>query len=327
MDEKTAKHFKLLGRVVAKALQDQRLLDLPLSPVFYRVLLGRRVDIFDLKRVDPAMGSSLERLHAAERGAAVAGPDAVAIIDGASIEDLCLSFVLPGRPEYELRPNGADIAVTTENLKDYVEAVVDATLGSGVSLQVEAFRAGFEEIFPLSALKPFYIDEIEAMVCGTGESWTIDGLSSVIKFDHGYTASHPVVKALLEVLVELDPVDQRRFLRFVTGTPRLPAGGLGALQPRLTVVRKLSHASSGIDAAVLASSLPGGSSYQNEAGNTASLGSLPAGGLPRSVADGDLPSVMTCANYLKLPPYSTKEILKERLMFAVREGQGSFDLS
>lgn len=34
----------------------------------------------------------------------------------------------------------------------------------------------------------------------------------------------------------------RRFLRFVTGTPRLPPGGLAALQPRLTVVRKLSQA-------------------------------------------------------------------------------------
>lgn len=33
-----------------------------------------------------------------------------------------------------------------------------------------------------------------------------------------------------------------RFLRFVTGTPRLPPGGLAALQPRLTVVRKLSQA-------------------------------------------------------------------------------------
>lgn len=36
---------------------------------------------------------------------------------------------------------------------------------------------------------------------------------------------------------------------------------------------------------------------------------------------------MTCANYLKLPPYSCKEALRERLLYAIREGQGSFDLS
>jgi E3 ubiquitin-protein ligase TRIP12 len=54
-------------------------------------------------------------------------------------------------------------------------------------------------------------------------------------------------------------------------------------------------------------------------------GSAPGGG--RSLADGDLPSVMTCVNYIKLPPYSSKEVARERLLFAIREGQGSFDLS
>ena len=38
------------------------------------------------------------------------------------------------------------------------------------------------------------------------------------------------------MLSELDGADQRRFLRFVTGCPRLPPGGLAALQPRLTLL-------------------------------------------------------------------------------------------
>lgn len=38
-------------------------------------------------------------------------------------------------------------------------------------------------------------------------------------------------------------------------------------------------------------------------------------------ADNILPSVMTCANYLKMPSYSSKEIVKERLKMAVDEGQ------
>ena len=33
------KYFKLLGRAMAKALQDNRLLDIPLSYVFYRYTL------------------------------------------------------------------------------------------------------------------------------------------------------------------------------------------------------------------------------------------------------------------------------------------------
>lgn len=44
-------------------------------------------------------------------------------------------------------------------------------------------------------------------------------------------------------------------------------------------------------------------------------------------ADDYLPSVMTCVNYLKLPEYSTKEVMREKLRVAMKEGVGSFHLS
>ncbi len=37
--------------------------------------------------------------------------------------------------------------------------------------------------------------------------------------------------------------------------------------------------------------------------------------------------VMTCANYLKLPEYDNADILRERLLVAVHEADGSFHLS
>jgi E3 ubiquitin-protein ligase TRIP12 len=43
--------------------------------------------------------------------------------------------------------------------------------------------------------------------------------------------------------------------------------------------------------------------------------------------DAYLPSVMTCANYVKLPDYSSKEMMRERLLTAISEGQGAFYLS
>ncbi len=66
-----------------------------------------------------------------------------------------------------------------------------------------------------------------------------------------------------------------------------------ALQPRLTVVRKHSTASASL-----------GESLGSSLG--ASLGA--GGGAASTAADGDLPSVMTCANYIKLPPYSSFEV-------------------
>ena len=128
-------------------------------------------------------------------------------------------------------------------------------------------------------------------------------LTECITFDHGYNTQSPPVKNFCDILSGFNGDQQRAFMRFVTGAPRLPPGGLAALQPRLTVVCKQPSSAVGLGA-----------------------DSPPvAAGTP--LADGDLPSAMTCASYLKLPPYSCKEIMSERLIYAMTEGQGSFDLS
>lgn len=41
----------------------------------------------------------------------------------------------------------------------------------------------------------------------------------------------------------------------------------------------------------------------------------------------DLPTVMTCQNYLKLPEYNSMDILKEKLFLAMEEGGNEFHLS
>lgn len=48
---------------------------------------------------------------------------------------------------------------------------------------------------------------------------------------------------------------------------------------------------------------------------------------PPFVSDDYLPSVMTCVNYLKLPDYTTVDVLRRRLFTAIKEGQGAFHLS
>ena len=53
-----------------------------------------------------------------------------------------------------------------------------------------------------------------------------------------------------------------------------------------------------------------GDGWQHPTGGSGTaLGTTPPGaaaGMGTTLADRDLPSVMTCANYLKLPPYSCK---------------------
>jgi len=205
-----------------------------------------------------------------------------------------------------------------------------------------AFRSGLAELIPLKPLffsaKLFSPSEVEILLCGGGDGnddeeddeendeendkgieadvvekkgrngggngsgnlqsrtmtsrrWSVDQLEKAFKFDHGYTAQSEPIRFFLEILAEFKAGNRRKFLMFMTGSPRLPPSGLGSLIPQPTIVRK--HLT---NAAVKS-------------------------------CDGDLISVMTCANYIKLPPYSTKAIMRERLLFVINEGQGSFDLS
>ncbi|KAI3736382.1 hypothetical protein L6452_15921 [Arctium lappa] len=303
---KVIEYFRLLGCVMAKALQDGRLLDLPLSTAFYKLVLGQELDLHDVSSFDAELGKTLQELQALvcrkQYLESMPGHDRNEPHDltfrGAPIEDLCLDFTLPGYPDFVLKP--ADEDVTIDNLEEYVSLVVAATVKTGIMRQMDAFRAGFNQVFDVSALQIFSPNELDYLLCGHRELWETDELVEHIKFDHGYTSKSPAIVNLLEIMGEFNPEQQRAFCQFVTGAPRLPPGGLAVLNPKLTIVRKLSSTAS------------------NVASNAAGLS---------EPADDDLPSVMTCANYLKLPPYSTKEIMHKQLLYAINEGQGSFDLS
>ncbi|XP_057966486.1 E3 ubiquitin-protein ligase UPL3 [Malania oleifera] len=303
---KVIEYFRLLGRVMAKALQDGRLLDLPLSTAFYKLVLGQELDLHDILSFDAEFGKVLQELqvlvYRKQYLESMGGGNRDAIADlrfrGAPIEDLCLDFTLPGYPDYILKPGEENVDIS--NLEEYVSVVVDATVKTGILRQMESFRAGFNQVFDISSLQIFSPHELDYLLCGRRELWEAETLVDHIKFDHGYTAKSPAIINLLEIMGEFTPELQRAFCQFVTGAPRLPPGGLAVLNPKLTIVRK----------------------HSSTASNTASNGSGPS-----ESADDDLPSVMTCANYLKLPPYSTKEIMYKKLLYAISEGQGSFDLS
>ncbi len=43
--------------------------------------------------------------------------------------------------------------------------------------------------------------------------------------DHGYSHDSRAIQFLFEVLSDFDTLEQRQFIQFVTGSPRLPVGG------------------------------------------------------------------------------------------------------
>lgn len=88
------KYFRFLGRSMARALLDGRLMDLNVNPVFFRVVRGGALDLYDLRLVDRGLGMTVEKLQAACHQAS--GTDEPALIDGIPVEDLYIAFMLPG---------------------------------------------------------------------------------------------------------------------------------------------------------------------------------------------------------------------------------------
>jgi E3 ubiquitin-protein ligase NEDD4 len=62
----------------------------------------------------------------------------------------------------ELIPGGADMPVTQDNKKEYVDAVVEYRISKRVKEQFEAFMSGFSELIPQELITVF--DERSVMI-------------------------------------------------------------------------------------------------------------------------------------------------------------------
>ncbi|CAD6991775.1 unnamed protein product [Ceratitis capitata] len=304
---KSKAKFKFLGKFMAKAVMDSRMLDLPFSIPFYRWLLNEEhsVGLSELAWVAPEVQSTLVRLQDVvhERELILADQNIDAMektekiesldLDGCPIADLGLDFVLPGYANIELCRGGRDTAVTIHNLHQYISLVTYWFLIEGVQKQFEALREGFDSVFPSQRLRMFYPEELESVFCGSGASnyqrWDVKMLQDCCRTDHGFTQDSQAIQYLYDILSSYNRDEQRLFLQFVTGSPRLPTGGFKSLTPQLTIVRKTFD----------------GNQNPNDY----------------------LPSVMTCVNYLKLPEYSSREVMRQKLKVAANEGSMSFHLS
>uniref|UniRef100_UPI00358F4BE9 E3 ubiquitin-protein ligase HECTD1-like n=1 Tax=Myxine glutinosa TaxID=7769 RepID=UPI00358F4BE9 len=140
----------------------------------------------------------------------------------------------------DLKPNGEDEMVTVENAEEYVDLMLDFCLHSGITKQMEAFRDGFNQVFPMEKLIPFTPEEVQLKLCGDQcPSWTAEDINNYTEPMHGYTRESPAFLRFVNVLCKMDPHERKAFLQFTTGCSSLPLGGLSNLQPRLTIYEKV----------------------------------------------------------------------------------------
>ncbi|XP_065451488.1 E3 ubiquitin-protein ligase HECTD1 isoform X16 [Chrysemys picta bellii] len=111
-----------------------------------------------------------------------------------SIEDLGLNFQFcPSSRVYgftavDLKPNGEDEMVTIDNAEEYVELMFDFCMQTGIQKQMDAFRDGFNRVFPMEKLSSFSHEEVQMILCGNqSPSWAAEDIINYTEPKLGYT--------------------------------------------------------------------------------------------------------------------------------------------
>ncbi|CAF0972553.1 unnamed protein product [Adineta steineri] len=180
---------------------------------------------------------------------------------------------------YPLKENGSNIDVTNDNRIEYVELLIDFYINKHISKQFEAFYHGFHSVCSSNALLLLLPEELEMLICGM-QQCNLTNLAKITKYEN----CHPndqFIKWFWQVIEEMSSDKQRRLLLFVTGSDRMPIGGLSEMTFK---IGKISS-------------------------NRCNINEL-------------LPMSHTCFNQLLLPPYPTREILKEKLFLAIENCEG-----
>lgn len=229
--------FRTLGKFVARSMIDSRMIDISFNPMFFRCGDPRKNTISQLAAVmliDQDLARSLKHVQSiiqrknktvARRLSGQQKNQAMTKIN-IEVEALSLDMTLPGYPAIELVENGRNIDVTADNISEYLSHVTSFTIDRGVSAQLQAFQSGFSQVFSYNALKAFTPDELVMIFGSSDEDWSIPTLIDSIKADHGFNIDSKPVRNLLHVMSEMNDTQRRLYLQFVTGSPKLPIGGM-----------------------------------------------------------------------------------------------------
>jgi len=285
LNQELLSHYQFLGRVLGKAVYESVLVEPQFCLPFLNQLLGQQNTLDDLKNFDPEYYKHLSALRK---------------MDGKDIDMLGLTFELSTQKTnankshtVELIPGGSSMSVTKENAIRYVHLVAHRRLNMESNMQTGAFLRGFRDVIPAAWVRLFSPSELQRLIGGDDrvKGFDVKGLMEAMVYGGGYHPSQCYIQWFWEIVVEMTPDQQRKFLKFMTSCSRQPLLGFRSLTP-LPCIHQIRLSNQELQKA----------------------------------ADARLPTSATCMNLLKLPNYSSKEVMKAKLLYAVESGAG-FELS
>ncbi|XP_076109103.1 E3 ubiquitin-protein ligase HUWE1-like isoform X2 [Mytilus galloprovincialis] len=210
-------YFKFVGRIIAKAIYDNKLLDCYFTRSFYKHILGQHVKYTDMESEDYSFYKGL-----------------VFLIQN-DVQDL--GYELTFNTEIrefgvtetrDLKPNGRNIPVNEDNKKEYVKLVCQMRMTGAIRKQLGAFMEGFYDIIPKRLISIFTEQELELLISGL-PTIDIDDLKAHSEY-HKYQPTSLQVQWFWRALRSFDQADRAQFLQFVTGTSKVPLQGFGFLE-------------------------------------------------------------------------------------------------
>ena len=150
-----AQYFKFIGRIIAKAIFDNKFMDCYFTRSFYKHILGVPVRYTDMESVDLQFYKNLVMLL--ENDIHALGLDLTFSLDAS---EFGVNKVI------ELIPNGSTIIVTNENKHEYVRLVCQEKMIGSIRQQINAFLEGFYTIIPKSLISIFNEQELELLISG-----------------------------------------------------------------------------------------------------------------------------------------------------------------
>lgn len=209
-------YFKFVGRFIAMALYHGKFIYSGFTLPFYKRMLNKKLTMKDIESVDPEYYNSL--LWIRDNDIEECGLEMFFSVDWELLGEI---------KQHELKPGGAEIAVTEENKNEYLGLVCEWRMTRGIQEQTKAFLDGFNEVVPLEWLQYFDERELELMLCGMQEIDVDDWQRNTI-FRH-YTKSSKQIQWFWQFVRSMDHEKRSRLLQFVCGTCRVPVGGFAEL--------------------------------------------------------------------------------------------------
>ena len=167
-------YFKFIGRVIAKAIYDNKLLECYFTRSFYKHILGKPVHYTDMEAEDYSFYKGMVFLL--EHDLNEIGADLTFSID---VQEFGIT------ESKNLKENGKDIAVTESNKREYVQLACQMKMTGSIRSQIKSFLEGFYEIIPKHLISIFNEQELELLISGL-PTIDIDDLKANTEY-HKYT--------------------------------------------------------------------------------------------------------------------------------------------